>query len=88
MPAPPSDQTLVFSAPFRLASLGETLPAGSYRVEHQWEPVEGLTQTGYRRAGSFLHLPSIGTASLVRQAVPVDFAELTAALENDRRNEA
>lgn len=84
MPAPAPDQTLVFSAPFRLAALPEALPAGSYRVEHQWEPLEGLTQFGYRRAGSFLHLPAIGTPSLTRQAVPVDWAELEAAFAKDR----
>ncbi len=84
MTAPPADQFLVFSAPFRISALGfEALPPGRYRVEHLWEPVEGLTQTGYRRAGSFLHLPAIGTPSSVEQAVPVDWAELNAAFEKD-----
>jgi hypothetical protein len=76
--------TIRFSSPFSLPGLHQSLPAGEYRLEQVWEPVEGLTQTGYRRTGTFLHLPAIGAASLVQQAVPVDIVELQSALERDR----
>jgi len=83
MPDRTEQITVRFSSPFWLSGLSEKQPAGEYRVEHVWERVEGLTQTGYRRTGSFLHLPAIGTASLLQQAVPIDPVELEAALEKD-----
>ncbi len=84
MPDRTEQSSVRFASPFWLSGLSEQQPAGEYRVEHVWERFEGLTQMGYRRTASFLHLPAVGAASLTHQAVPIDPAELEAALEKDR----
>lgn len=84
MPERIEHTTVRFSSPFWISGLSEEQPAGEYRVEHIWQAVEGLTQTGYRRTASFLHLPAVGTSSLMQQTVPIDPAELEVALEKDQ----
>ena len=83
MPDRTEQTTVRFSSRFRLSGLSGEQPAGEYQVEHVWEAFEGLNQIGHRRVGSFLHLPAIGTPSLIRQSVPIDLVELQSALEKD-----
>lgn len=70
-----------FDKPFWLSGLGESMPAGKYQVEHEWEIVEGGAQSGYRRSGSFIHVPSIATPSNRTQLVPITAIELQASVD-------
>lgn len=75
-----SETTVTFGRPFRLPGFDEPLPAGSYRVETDEEPIEGLSFTAYRRVLTVLHLRD--------GALTVDPAALEAALERDRAGAA
>jgi hypothetical protein len=77
-------QTVVsFSSPFTLPGFEEPLPAGDYRVDYDEELIEGLSRLAWHHVGAFIHLPAIGHASSIHQMVPVDTADLDAALERD-----
>ncbi|MCO6052304.1 hypothetical protein NGM99_21170 [Mesorhizobium sp. RP14(2022)] len=75
-----------FDEPFWLSGLGERMPAGKYHVEHEWEIVEGGAQSGYRRSGLFIHVPSIGTPSNRTQLVPITAIELQASVDASDTN--
>jgi hypothetical protein len=75
-----------FSSPFLLNGFDTLQPAGEYRVEQDEELIEGFSRLAYRRVATFIHLPALGSQSLTDQMVPIDPAELEAALERDRRN--
>ncbi|MCO6052293.1 hypothetical protein NGM99_21115 [Mesorhizobium sp. RP14(2022)] len=70
-----------FSDAFWLGGLAAQAPAGDYRVDHEWEIVESGSQSGYRRSGSFIHVPSISTRSNMTQLVPISANELLLAVE-------
>ncbi|MUT27341.1 MULTISPECIES: hypothetical protein [Mesorhizobium] len=75
-------QTVVhFSAPFRLPDFDTVQPAGDYRVDHDEEAIEGA----WRRVGAFIHLPAIGMRGPTQQMVPINPANLDAALEKDNQ---
>jgi hypothetical protein len=79
-------QTVVhFSAPFRLPEFDTLQPAGDYHVDHDEEAIEGASWLGWRRVGAFIHLPGIGMHGLTQQMVPINPADLDAALEKDRQ---
>lgn len=60
-------------------------PAGTYQLSVEQEEILGLSFLAFRRRASVLHLPAITVANGSRQEVPVDAAELAAALEIDKR---
>ncbi|WP_274630904.1 hypothetical protein [Arvimicrobium flavum] len=79
-------QTVVrFSFPFSLLGLGEPQAAGEYRVDHDEELIEGIPVLAWRRVGTFIHLPAIGAQSSKQQMVPIEPADLEAALRNDQQ---
>jgi hypothetical protein len=79
-------QTVVhFSAPFRLPEFDAAQPAGDYRVDQDEEAIEGASWLAWRRVGAFIHLPGIGMRGPMQQMVPINPADLDAALEKDRR---
>lgn len=73
-----------FSSPFTIAGLEGIHPPGDYAVVEDEDLIETLSWQGYRRVATFIHLPAIATRSSVRQMVPIEHAELEAALERDR----
>ena len=80
-------QTIVhFSAPFRLPAFDAAQPAGDYRVDHDEEALAGDSWLGWRRVGAFIHLPAIGMRGLRQQMVPINPADLDAALEKDKQS--
>jgi hypothetical protein len=83
MPARTSTVTVTFRHPFRLASLDDPLPAGSYRVEIDEDEVHGLSFVAYRRAATTLHTPALSAAKGPCQALPVTAEELATALAAD-----
>lgn len=76
--------TVLFSAEFLLYGFDDPLPAGEYQVERDEEQLGTASFTGYRHVATFIHVPAIAVRSPTRQMVPVDPAELEAALAKDR----
>jgi hypothetical protein len=79
-------QTVVhFTSAFLLPGFDKPQPAGDYRVDHDEESIEGISRLAWRRVGSFIHLPGIGVHMSTHQMVPINPADLDAALEKDIR---
>jgi hypothetical protein len=79
-------QTVVhFSAAFELPGLDEALPAGDYRVDHDEESIDGASWLAWRGVGSFIHLPAVATPTSTRQMLPINPADLEAALKKDQK---
>src|SRR4051794_26824701 len=78
-----TSRTITFARPFSLVGLDETQSAGTYIVQTDEEPIEGLSFLAYRRVATviFLPLPHGGTGSF--QAIPVTPEALDAALAQD-----
>jgi hypothetical protein len=77
-------QTVVhFSSAFRLPGFDAPQPAGDYRVDNDEELVEGISRFAWRRIGAFIHLPAIATHASTQQMVPINPADLEAALAKD-----
>jgi hypothetical protein len=77
-------QTVVhFSSDFRLPGFDAPQPAGDYRVDHDEELIEGTSRLAWRRIGAFLHLPAVATRASTQQLVPINPADLEAALAKD-----
>ena len=77
-------QTVVhFSSDFRLPGFDRPQPAGDYRVDHDEELIEGASRFAWRRIGAFMHLPAVGTQAPTQQMVPINPADLEAALAKD-----
>lgn len=74
-----------FSHAFLLPGFDQRQPAGDYRIEHDEESIEGVSRLAWHRVGSFIHLPGIGVRSSTQQMVPIDPADLDAALEKDTK---
>ena len=76
-------KTITFSRPFSLPGLDETQPAGTYTVQTDEEPIEGLSFLAYRRIATVIFLPLRhgGTGSF--QAIPVTPEALDAAQVQD-----
>lgn len=75
-------QTVKFDRPFVLGAAGRTLPAGTYEIVTEEEPVEGLAFPIYRRASTMMIVPAAAPASAT-ETITVDPRDLTAALEQD-----
>jgi hypothetical protein len=73
-----------FSSAFLLSGFDAPQPAGEYEVEQDEELIEGVASVAYRRVATFIHLPALSARSLTRQMMPIDPAELEAALAKDR----
>ena len=79
-------QTVVrFTAPFMLPGFDAAQPAGDYRVDQDEELLEVSSRLAWRRVGAFVHLPAIGIEVRTHQMVPVNPADLDAALEKDQK---
>ncbi|MBF9194650.1 hypothetical protein [Microvirga terrestris] len=78
-----TSRTITFARPFSLDGLDETQPAGSYTVQTDEEPIEGLSFLAYRRVATviFLRLTHRGAGSF--QAILVTPEALEAALTQD-----
>jgi hypothetical protein len=78
--------TVCFSSSFELPNFDAPQPAGSYRVDHDEDSIGGVSRLAWRRVGSFIHLPGIGQHRASHEVVPINPADLEAALEKDRKN--
>lgn len=74
-----------FSSPFMLPGFDASQPAGDYLIDQDEELIEGLSRPAWRRVGAFIHLPAVAIQAPTRQMVPINPADLDAALEKDRQ---
>lgn len=74
-----------FSSPFLLPGFDAPQPAGDYRVDQDEELIEVFSRLTWRRVSAFVHLPAIGMNGQTHQMVPIDPADLEAALEKDHQ---
>ena len=81
-----TDSKVTFRRPFLLASLGSSQPAGTYRLEIDEEEIAGPSFAAFQRTATMLHLPAPSATSGLNEIVPVDPAELAAALAADARD--
>ena len=79
-----SKKTVTFERPFALGGLDEVLPAGSYLVETDEEPLAGLSFSAYRRKQTVIYLQTKPGNRTQTRALTVDPDELEAALERDK----
>jgi hypothetical protein len=79
------ETTVTFDHPFQLSDADGALPAGTYRVVIDEEPLLGLSFVAYRRVATMLHTPALAAPQGKSERLSVDAAELDAALLKDRR---
>ncbi|MCH9671896.1 MAG: hypothetical protein K0U93_10660 [Gammaproteobacteria bacterium] len=78
-----SKKTITFNRPFALSGVDEVLPAGSYTVETDEEPLEGISFLAYRRLSTRLHLGGAPGSGVLNRVITIDPKELDAALEHN-----
>jgi hypothetical protein len=73
-----------FKSAFSLPGFDSPQPPGEYFVDHDEEPIEGVSRIGWRRVATFIYLPAISERWSRQQMVQIDPAFLDAALEQDQ----
>lgn len=73
-----------FKSAFVLPGFDKPQPAGDYAVDSDEELIDAASRLVWRRTSTFIHLPAISAPASKQQMVPVDPADLDAALEHDR----
>ncbi len=71
-----SRKSIVFSTPFSLTGVNARQPAGSYIIETDEAPVEGLSFLAYRRVSTRIALASDSKRPGVVETVEVDPADM------------
>ncbi len=74
-----------FPAPFMLPGFAAAQPAGDYRVDQDEELLDVASRLAWRRVGAFIHLPAIGISGQTHQMVPINPADLDAALGKENQ---
>lgn len=78
-----TSRTITFRRPFSLAGLEESHPAGTYTIQTDEEPIEGLSFLAYRRAATVILLPLGQDGPGSFQAISVTPEALDAAQARD-----
>jgi hypothetical protein len=78
-----SSKIVIFTRPFRLSAVTHWLPAGSYTVETDEERLDSASVTAYRRLSTLIRTPLPSGAAGSSSQIPIDPAELEAALARD-----
>jgi hypothetical protein len=71
---------------FALTGLDRPAPPGTYRVDIEEEPIDGLSFLAYRRLATFIRIPLAGSNGTIQDLL-VDPKELERALERDAASE-
>jgi hypothetical protein len=79
-----STKTVTFKRSFVLGGLNEVLPAGTYSVETDEEPIEGISFVAYRRILTLIHLPAKSGNPRLARTLTIDPNELEEALKRDQ----
>src|SRR5688572_14170681 len=72
-----------FSSAFLLPGFDLPQPAGDYRVDYDEQSIEAASRLAWRRVGAFIYLPAIAVQCSMQQMVPINPADLEAALAKD-----
>ncbi|GGB05838.1 hypothetical protein GCM10011491_37410 [Brucella endophytica] len=72
-----------FSSAFLLPGFDAPQSAGEYRVDQDEESINALSRLAWRRVAVFVHLPALAMQVPTQQMVPVNPADIDAALEKD-----
>ena len=78
---------ITFRHAFALKGLGNAVPPGTYRIDIEEEPIDGLSFMAYRRLATFIRVPVAGRSGS-SQDLLVDPKELERALECDSAADA
>jgi hypothetical protein len=78
-----SHKTVTFTQPFSLNGIDEVQPAGTYTVETNEEPLQGVSFPAYRRVETLIFLPSRPGGPFVERVVNIDPSELEAVQKRD-----
>jgi hypothetical protein len=81
-----STKTVTFARPFVLSGLEGVQPPGTYDVETSEELLQTSIPT-YRNISTLIRLSTRADSAALNQAVDVNYAELSAALERDAKPE-
>ena len=73
---------VTFRHPFALEGLEGAVPPGTYRVDVEEEPIDGLSFLAHRRLATFIRVPVAGRGGSV-QSLLVDPKKLEQALARD-----
>ena len=73
---------VTFRRAFALKGLESAVPPGTYRVDVEEEPIDGLSFLAYRRLATFIRVPAAGRGGSL-QSLLVDPKELEQALTRD-----
>ncbi len=79
-----TETSVTFVHPFLLPSIGDVLPAGTYRVVADDVEIPGLSFVAYARASTQLHVPAIGNPGARHEVYSIGHDELDAALTTDK----
>ncbi|WP_127088281.1 hypothetical protein [Aquabacter cavernae] len=83
-----TETTVTFDHPFRLSGADGLLPAGTYRVVMDEEPILGLSFLAHRRTATMLHTPALSAPQGRSSSLSTDQPELDRALAKDRQQTA
>ena len=75
-------EDVTFRHAFALKGLERPVPPGTYRVDIEEEPIDGLSFLAYRRLATFITVPVAGHGGST-QSLLVDPKELEQALARD-----
>jgi hypothetical protein len=78
-----SHKSVTFTQPFSLSGIDEVQAAGTYTVETNEEPLQGVSFPAYRRMETLIFLPSRPGGAFVERVVNIDPLELEAAQKKD-----
>ena len=78
-----SHKTVTFTQPFSLNGIDEVQAAGTYTVETNEEPLQGVSFPAYRRVETVIFLPSRPGGPFVERVVNIDPVELQAVPKRD-----
>lgn len=73
---------VTFRQPVTLHGVDRPLPPGTYRVEIEEEPIDGLSFIAYRRLATFIRVPMAGQPGTIQNLL-IDPKSLDQALEQD-----
>jgi hypothetical protein len=78
-----TSKTITFRRPFSLVGLEESQPAGTYTIQTDEEPIEGLSFLAYHRVATVIFLPLGQGGPGSFQAISVTPEALDAAQARD-----
>jgi hypothetical protein len=76
-------KTVTFTQPFSLSGIDGVQAAGTYTVETNEEPLQGVSFPAYRHMETLIFLPSRPGGALAQRVVNIDPLELEAAQKKD-----